>query len=199
MNKPGSHELEAAERETDPTVRRLWIVAAVQAIVAPPVFLVGGSAVDLHTGSYMPTDIDLVGAVGSSDRAALIVAGFLDSGGRHLQWVFTDGSSDFVEFRESDLDGTFEQVALSDDVTINVITVESLVVDRIHQATDGTAVTFDEAVRLVIAVAGRVDWVTVATDMAKRPEAIYLDSQRRAREILAAAGSKELAETHFGS
>lgn len=197
MTQPGLRELEAAEREHDPMVRRLWLVAAVQAIVPRPIFLVGGSAVDLHTGGYRPTDIDLVGAVGAADRAALIDVGFLESGGRHLKWMFSDGSTELIEFPESQLDGTFERIALSEDIAINVITVESLIVDRIHQATDGTSVTFDEAVRLVIAVGDRADWAAIASDLASRPEAIYLGSIGRARDVLAGAGMENVSEAHF--
>ena len=197
MKQPGLRELGAADREHDPMVRRLWVVAAVQAIVSRPIFLVGGSAVDLHTGSYRPTDIDLVGAVGAADRASLIDFGFLESGGRHLKWVFSDGSVELVEFPESRLDGTFERIALSEDITINVISVESLIVDRIHQATDGTSVTFDEAVRLVIAVGDRVDWAAIASDLASRPEAIYLGSIGRARDVLLGAGMEQVGEAHF--
>ncbi len=197
MNQPGLRELEAAEREHDPMVRRLWLVAAIQAIVPRPIFLVGGSAVDLHTGSYRPTDIDIVGAVGSADRVALIEVGFVESGGHHLKWVFSDGSNELVEFPESHLDGTFERIALSEDIAINVITVESLIVDRINQATDGTSVTFDEAVRLVIAVGDRADWAAIAADLASRPEAIYLGSIRWARDVLLGAGMGHVGEVHF--
>jgi hypothetical protein len=197
MTQPCLRELEAAEREQDPMVRRLWLVAAVQAIVPRPIFLVGGAAVDLHTGGYRPTDIDLVGAVGAADRAALIDVGFLESGGRHLKWVFPDGSTELIEFPESQLDGTFERIALSEDIAINVITVESLIVDRIHQATDGTSVTFDEAVRLVIAVGDRVDWAAIASDLASRPEAIYLGSIERARDVLVGAEMENVSEAHF--
>jgi len=199
MTLPGRSELEAAGREPDPTKRRLWLVAAVQAIVSRPVFLVGGSAVDLHTGSYLPTDIDLVGAVSAADRVALIDAGFVETGGRHLQWTFPDGDIALVEFPESRLDGSFERIALSEDVAINVITAESLIVDRIHQATDGTLVTFDEAVRLVTAVGDRVDWALVAHDLASRPEAIYLGSVSRTRDVLASAGMDDVAVTYFGA
>ncbi|MCL1588396.1 MAG: hypothetical protein M3092_08255 [Actinomycetia bacterium] len=197
MKQSGLRELEAAEREHDPMVRRLWLVAAIQAIVPRPVFLVGGSAVDLHTGSYRPTDIDLVGAVGVADRVALIDAGFVESGGRHVKWVFSDGSAELVEFPESRLDGTFERITLSEDTAINVITVESLIVDRINQATDGMSVTFDEAVRLVIAVGDRVDWAAIASELAGRPDAIYLGSIGRARDVLVGAEMEHVSEAHF--
>jgi len=197
MKQPGLRELEAAERNHDPMVRRLWLVAAIQAIVSRPVFLVGGSAVDLHTGSYRPTDIDLVCVVGAADRVALIDIGFIESGGRHLKWVFSDGSVELIEFPESQLDGTFERIFLNEDVAINVITVESLIVDRIHQATDGMSTTFDEAVRLVIAVGDRVDWAVVAFDLASRPEAVYLGSIGCAHDVLIGAGMEDIAGSHF--
>jgi len=136
-----------ADREPDPALRRLWLVAAIDAIIPRPIFLVGGAAVDLHTGRYQPTDVDLVGVVTTEDRSELVDAGFVESGGRHLRWDYPDGTSELVEFPGSKLDGTSERIQLSDTVTVNVISVESLVVDRITQATDGSIVTFDEAVR----------------------------------------------------
>lgn len=191
MSEPGRVELDRANTEPDPTKRRLWLIAAIDAIIARPVFLVGGVAVDLHTGSYRPTDIDLVGVVSRRDRDALVTAGFVESGGRHLQWQYPDGHADLVEFPESVLDGDFEQIRLSDTAAINVITAESLVVDRIHQATDGTNVTFDDAVRLVTAVSDRVDWPAVAHDLRSRPEAVYLESVEMAQRILRAANADD--------
>jgi hypothetical protein len=104
---------------------------------------------------------------------------------------------EFVEFPATVLDGDLEQVCLGDDVVINVISVESLVVDRIHQATDGSLVTYEEAVRLVTAVADRVDWKVVAADIEGRPEAVYLRSMEWAHEILTACGHGDPGATHF--
>ncbi|VAW09315.1 hypothetical protein MNBD_ACTINO02-1877, partial [hydrothermal vent metagenome] len=94
MSDSGRVELVAANQEADPTIRRLWLVAAIQAIVARPVFLVGGAAVDLHTGSYRPTDVDIVGVVSGTDLTALVEAGFVDLGGRHLKWIYSDGTAE---------------------------------------------------------------------------------------------------------
>lgn len=197
MSGPGRAELKRADGESDPTRRRLWLVAAIGAIVERPIFLVGGSAVDLHTGSYRPTDIDLVGVVSRRDREALVAAGFVDRGGRHLRWEYSNGDVELVEFPESVLDGDFERIRLSDTVAVNVITAESLVVDRIHQATDGSTATFDGAIQLIIAVAHRVDWAMIAADLRGRPEAGYLGSVEKARELLAVAGLSELRDMHF--
>ncbi len=197
MSDRGHAELTEANRESDKTVRRLWLVAAIQAIVARPVFLVGGAAVDLHTGSYRPTDVDIVGVVTAEDLADLFLAGFTELAGRHLRWDYSDGSAELIEFPDTVLDGHFEQVRLGDDVVVNVISVESLVVDRIHQATDGSLVTYEEAVRLVTAVADRVDWKVVVADIEGRPEAVYLRSMEWAHEILTASGREDLSATHF--
>lgn len=197
MTAPGRAELTTADSEADPSLRRLWLVAAIDAIVARPVFLVGGAAVDLHTGGYQPTDVDLVGVVTAQDRIALVDAGFVETGGRHLRWDYPDGKSELVEFPESTLDGSFERIQLSDEVLVNVITVESLVVDRIVQATDGTGVTFDEALRLIVATADRVDWSGVAADIRARPDTPYLGSMDRAYELLLAAGLLRIATAHF--
>ena len=188
-----------ADSESDPALRRLWIVAAIDAIVPRPIFLVGGAAVDLHTGRYQPTDVDLVGVVTSKDRSALVDAGFVESGGRHLRWDFPDGTSELVEFPGSTLDGTSERIQLSDTVAVNVISVESLVVDRIAEATDGATVTYDDALRLIVATTDRVDWVAVVAEIDAKPQTSYLGSTGKAHELLVAAGLEEIAVEHFGS
>jgi hypothetical protein len=197
VSDSGRVELVAANQQADRTIRRLWLVAGIQAIVARPVFLVGGAAVDLHTGSYRPTDVDIVGVVSGEDLTALVEAGFVDLGGRHLKWIYSDGTAELVEFPETTLDGDFEQVQLGNDVVINVISTESLIVDRIHQATDGTRTTFEEAVRLVVAVVDRADWAAVSADIESRTAAAYRHSMETAHQILVAAGYESLAANHF--
>ncbi len=199
MTKSTRAALLRADAESDRTLRRLWLVAAIGAIVSRPVFLVGGAAVDLHTGRYKPTDVDIVGVVTAADRRALVDAGFVETGGRHLRWDYPDGTSEWVEFPGSTLEGSFERIQLSDTVTMNVIALESLMVDRIVQATDGTDVTFGEALRLIVATADRVDWSGVAIEISARPETPYLGSMDKARELLVASGLPETATTHFGS
>jgi hypothetical protein len=197
VTKPGAAELISADGEPDRSLRRLWLVAAIDAIVVRPVFLVGGAAVDLHTGRYQPTDVDIVGVVTAGDRGALVDAGFVETGGRHLRWDYPDGTSEFVEFPASNLEGSFERIRLSNTVTMSVITVESLVVDRIVQATDGTIVTFDEAQRLIVAAADRVDWPAVAAEISASPETPYLGSTDKAHELLIACGLRETASAYF--
>jgi hypothetical protein len=195
----GKQELMHADSESDPSLRRLWLVAAIDTIVARPVFLVGGAAVDLHTGRYQPTDVDLVGVVTADDVSALLDAGFVDQVGRHLRWDYPNGVSELVEFPGSTLDGSFERIQLSDTVTVNVISLESLLVDRIMQATDGTDVTFDEALRLIVATADRADWSAVAAEINTNPETPYLGSKGKAYELLTAAGLPEIAAPYFRS
>jgi hypothetical protein len=188
-----------ADGESDPSLRRLWLVAAIDAIVPRPVFLVGGAAVDLHTGWNQPTDVDIVGVMTADDHRALVAVGFVETGGRHLRWDYPDGTDEVVEFPGSILDGSFERIQLSDTVTMNVISVESLVVGRIVLATDGTSVTFDEALRLIVAVADRVDWQAVVADLQGRPDSQYLGSMDKAHELLTSAGLEEVAAEHFES
>jgi hypothetical protein len=187
-----------ADSEFDPSLRRLWLVAAIDAIVPRPMFLVGGAAVDLHTGRYEPTDVDIVGVVTAEDRSALVAAGFVETEGRHLRWDYPDKTSEFVEFPGSTLDGSSERIRLSDTVTMNVISVESLVVDLIVKATDAAQMTFDEALRLIVATSDRVDWPAVAAEIMTNPESQYLGSIDRAHELLLAANLPETAAAHFG-
>ena len=158
--------------------------------------LVGGAAVDLHTGGYNPTDIDLVGALSADDRQTLVDAGFQRVGSRHFRWMFPDGSQELVEFPDSVLDGDVVEIELTDGVTVNVISMESLVVDRLEQATDRTLVTFEEAVRLVAAVATDVDWNVVTDNIRARP--LRQPLERITRKVLEDLGERDLADRWFG-
>lgn len=196
MNERARHALEGANNAVDATTRRLWLLCAIELIVDRSLTLVGGAAVDVHTGSYRPTDVDIVGVVGANEREALIEAGFEETGGRHLKWTPTEGDPVWIEFPESHLDGTYITVNLADTYAVRVISLESLVIDRMVQATDGTDVTFDEAVRLVAAT-DDVDWDVVVADIALRRDTAYLKLHDMIRRVLAAAGRRDLANHHF--
>lgn len=76
-----------------------------------------------------------------------------------------------LEFPDSQIDGSVSVIELGDSETLYVISLESLIVDRVLQATDGAAGTFDEAVRLCVAVFRRADWPTVQREVEKRDSA----------------------------
>jgi hypothetical protein len=188
--------LESADAEPNALIRRLWLVAAIEEIVGRPMTLVGGAAVDWHTGAYLPTDVDIVGSVDDASRTALTAAGFVRNG-RHFRWVYPDETFDDVEFPESTLDGDFELIELSDEVSVAVITLSSLIVDRVHQATDGSAVTFDEAVRLVVATAEEADWAQIAIVLTSRSDSDFLGLSPTARGVLEAAEQVSIADEFF--
>jgi hypothetical protein len=188
--------LNRADAEPDALIRRLWLVAGIEEIVGRPVTLVGGAAVDWHTGVYLPTDVDIVGSVDDAAKTALTEAGFVRNG-RHFRWMYPDATFDDIEFPESILDGDFELINLSDEVSVAVITLGSLIVDRVHQATDGSAVTFDEAVRLVVATAEEADWANVALALTSRPDADFLGLSQTARRVLVSAGHVSIADEFF--
>jgi hypothetical protein len=188
--------LERANSEPNALIRRLWLVAAIEEIVGRPMTLVGGAAVDWHTGAYLPTDVDIVGSVDNASEAALIEAGFVRHG-RHFRWVYPDEAFDDAEFPESTLDGDFELIELSDEVSVAVITLGSLIVDSVHQATDESAVTFDEAVRLVVATAEEADWANIARVLTSRPDAGFLGLLPTVRRVLLAAGHVSTADEFF--
>src|SRR5690606_40346903 len=75
-----------------------------------------------------------------------------------------DWSSDVCS---SDLGNTVS-VRLADGEYLRVISLASLIVDRVLQSTDGTTVTFDEAVRLVYATFDRVDFSVVEAEIRRR-------------------------------
>lgn len=151
--------------------RTVWLAKAADFAVSREAVLVGGAAVNLHTGSYRPTDIDLCAYLDDRDRSELQNLGFEHIQGDLFKYRFRDGEVWPVEFPEAVVDGDVMRVALGGDVMLTVISTESLVLDRIRQATDGTGVTFDEAVRLCRAVKDSADWLAV--------EARVLEEHRR--------------------
>ena len=146
----------------DSIERHLLLVAAIDEALEPTVVVVGGEAVNIRTGRYRPTDIDLVADVMASDRELLVDLG-LSWGGvghRHLAYEFDDGEIVLVEFPASELDGirppTWHQVRPG--IGVWVIALDDLMMDRLQQATDGTVVTMDAAVELARAAAFEIDW-----------------------------------------
>lgn len=159
-----------AEQATDDIDRSLWLAKAADYAISDRAVLVGGTAVNLHTRLYNPTDVDMCAYLDKTDREALVELGFENTRGDHFRYTFEDGFVMLLEFPSRRVDGEVMLVALDDDEPLTVIDRESLVVDRVEQATDGMRVTFDEAVRLCYAVAGEVDWPRVDSEITKRDQ-----------------------------
>lgn len=157
-----------AQLETDSIRRSLWLAMAADYSIKDSAVLVGGAAVNLHTGSYRPTDIDMCARLDEKDRQALVDGGFRNTQGDHFAFEFDDGEVWLLEFPASSVDGDVSSIRLSREDTLYVIRLESLVVDRVLQATDGTTVTFEEAVRLVVAVFDDLDWDWVSEETGRR-------------------------------
>lgn len=162
--------LERAEGAQDEIERTLWLAKAASDAVSGRTVLVGGSAVNLHTGSYQPTDIDMCGYLDQDDREALKQAGFRHRQGDHFHYDFANGERWLLEFPSSQVDGEVTVVTLDADESLEVISLESLIVDRLLQATDGTKVTFLEAVRLCVATFDEAQWAKVDADVRQRSE-----------------------------
>lgn len=64
------------------------------------------------------------------------------------------------------------QIALDHDEPLLVIDRESLLVDRVEPATDGTQIAFDEAARYCFAVTDQVDWALVEAEIDRRIKGI---------------------------
>lgn len=163
--------LDRAEQASDEIDRSLWLAKAADHAISDRAVLVGGTAVNLHTGMYNPTDVDLCAYLDEADRHALTQLGFENIQGDHFRYSFGGGQVMLLEFPDARVDGGVMQVALDDDEALLVIDRESLVVDRVEQATDRTQVTFDEAVRYCFAVADQVDWPQVETEIHRRDQA----------------------------
>lgn len=158
----------AENAEPDTTKRYLLLIAAIDAILESDVVLVGGSAVNLHTGMYNPTDIDLVAGVGVPEREQLASWGFswAGIGHRHLSYEFSDGEIALVEFPSSTLDGTRPPAwwEAEPGTGIWVIALDDLMMDRLRQATDGSLVTFEAAVSLARAMSNSLDWASLEVE-----------------------------------
>lgn len=125
--------------------------------------MVGGAAVNVHSGAYQPTDIDLVGDLGSGGARGLEALGF-SRRGRHWEIEFEDGELVTVEFVASDLFGlaSVDPVRYEvEGIEFHVIALDDLMVDRLLQVTGGESLTFHEAVSLAIAAYGRIDWPAI--------------------------------------
>lgn len=184
--------LDRAQVENNAVRRSLWLAKAADYAIKDRAVLVGGTAVNLHTGSYQPTDIDMCAFLDETDRDSLEELGFHHQQGDHFTFEFADEEVWLLEFPASRVDGDVSSVALSQDDSLYVIRLESLVVDGTLQATDGTRVTFDEALRLVVAVYNEADWDAVTEDVRRRSslepglglEDVYLRIVREARSLL---------------
>ena len=152
----------AGEAPADSVTRQLLVVAAVEAILDREVVLVGGAAVNVVTGTYLPTDLDLVASVTAADRDRLVAAGFewAGIGHRHLSFTMPDGEIMLVEFPDSHLDAVLPpvRIEIGDGITVAMISLDDLMMDRLTQATDGTPVTFGAAIDLATAAYASIDW-----------------------------------------
>jgi hypothetical protein len=153
--------LDRAEQATDDIDRSVWLAKAADHAISRDAVLVGGAAVNLHTAVYKPTDIDLCAYLDTEDRTELDRLGFKHLQGDHFLYTFEDGEKWPVEFPDSVVDGDVMHVYLDDEEVLTVISTESLVLDRLRQATDRTDVTFNEAVRLCRAVRDTADWALI--------------------------------------
>lgn len=180
--------LERAEREASEIDRSLWLAKAADHAVKGQAVLVGGAAVNLYTGSYRPTDIDMCAYLDAADRRMLQELGFQHLQDDHFSYQFGDGERWLIEFPSSQVDGDVSLVALDHDETLTVIALESLIVDRVLRATDQTSVTFEEAVRLCVAVFEEADWNRVEDQISQRD---HLEPRLRLRSVY----SRVVAET----
>lgn len=192
------HALDRAREASDPALRRLWVVAAIECLLDRRLVIVGGVAVDLYTGTYRPTDIDVIGSLSRSDRAALREAGFAEHGSRHVAWAPPEGKPILVEFPSAVLDADYELIELEPGVNVAVISLAGLVLDRLLQATHPNTASLDDAVALVTVVHQDVDWRELAREIRSRPDAAYLGLVETTVEVLTRAGLDDEA-AFFGS
>jgi len=190
----------ALAEPADSPARALFVTAAVSVAAGARYVLVGGSAVNVHTGAYRPTDIDLVGPLGPVLERAAAGLGFARRG-RYLilesagQEIVLDLPDDALFELAADPP---EEVEVAAGVTAAVLSATDLMMDRALQATDGTVVTMEEALTLAVGAYPRIDWarlearVASATRQGPRAYALLPDTLRRvrslARRALRAAG-----------
>lgn len=141
----------------DSAERILFSAAGFGALVEADIVLVGGGAQVTHTGVGKVTDIDVTGEITEADEKRLIEAGFSKEG-RH--WVMEgSGGVIAVEVPAAELDGVEPPERIDvEGTTVLVISVTDLMMDRLIQTTDGTTVTYDEALQLAVAGHERIAW-----------------------------------------
>jgi hypothetical protein len=150
----------ASSQPRDTTQRKLLVAAAFSTVALEGAVVVGGVAAELHTHSYRPTDIDVVGYRKRGHSRSLSELGF-EKRGRHWLYAFDDGETLAVEVPGDHLADFAVEPPLI--VSLNpgevaVIALNDLMMDRLLQATGGEPVTFDEAVRLAVAAYQRIAW-----------------------------------------
>jgi len=162
-DRPGdaAQLLQRANSESRNSIQRKLLTAAAFATAGlEEAVLVGGVAAELHTGSYRPTDIDLVGHRRSGYTQSLLELGFKKEG-RHWLFSFEDGESAAIEVPGDHLEGFATEPPQVIDLApgeLAVISITDLMMDRLLQATGGELVTFEEAVRLAVAAYERIGW-----------------------------------------
>lgn len=168
----------------------LYTAAAFDALVESRLVLVGGAAQVVYTKEHRPTDIDMVGPITPRDERVLAEAGFAREG-RYWTYDWSDTEGFMVEVPGSALwEG---ETAVEINVgghPLGVVSLEDLVLDRLTQATDGTQVTWDDALSLSVATWDRVDWDKVRSRcMSKRSEDLGLQDLLEVLDnVLAAVG-----------
>ena len=73
------------------------------------------------------------------------------------------------------------QVELTDDVVVSIISLTDLVVDRLKQATDGSEVTEDAAIALIAATYKEIDWEAVDQRVAAQDDGLLQLADRAAK------------------
>lgn len=162
----------ASNRPKGTTARKLLVAAAFGRVALENAVVVGGMAVELHTQSYRPTDIDLVGHRKASHTRALDELGFVKEG-RHWLCSFEDGETLALEVPGDRLHDFAVEPPLI--VSLNpgemaVISLNDLMMDRLLQATGGEPVTFDEALQLAVAAYQDIDWAALEDRATKTRE-----------------------------
>jgi hypothetical protein len=154
--------LRRAAKEERASLARTLIATAAFALAAggDRLTLVGGAASNLYTGTYRPTDVDLVGVLVPDAGTRLEDLGFRREG-RHWIHRFEDGEEFAFEIVA---DGLFALATEPPEIVdvagtpLRVIALDDLMMDRLLQATGGEAVTRQEAVSLAVAAYDRIDW-----------------------------------------
>ena len=171
----------ASSQARSTTQRKLLVAAAFSMVALENAVVVGGVAAELHTHSYRPTDIDLVGYRRRDHSRSLNELGFRKEG-RHWLYSFDDGETLAVEVPSDRLDDFAVEPPLI--VSLNpgqvaVISLNDLMMDRLLQATGGEPVTFDEAVRLAVATYQRIAWA----ELEQRATAAEAEGSAAGREL----------------
>jgi len=160
--------LRKAERARSHLRQNLLLAAALSEVLAPPPVVVGGTAEEFWgRHEYHETDLDLVGHLTPTGRAALVTLGFQRHG---REWT-RPGTPFVIEFPDTRIDGEEDRITVArvGGRSVRIIGLDDLYIDRLKQATTNAPeedIHFQSALAVAASRYDNIDWKYVSQRIA---------------------------------